>query len=51
MEDLIKGINTPPIGGTYHTPVMVQGIGDITADHSPTPIFTVTEAASLEGTP
>ena len=30
---------------------MVPQIGDITADHSPTPILTMTEAAALKGTP
>ena len=48
-EYLIQGINTPTTRGTDHTPIMVTDIGDITVDHSPTPICTVTEAAALEG--
>ena len=51
MADLIQGINTPTNRGTDHTPTMVPYIGDITADHSPIPIHTMTEAAALEGTP
>ena len=51
MEDLIQGIDTPTTGWTDHTPIMVSGIGDITADHSPTTVHTVTEVAALEGTP
>ena len=30
---------------------MVPDLGDITADHSPSPIYMVTNAAALEGTP
>ena len=51
MEDLFQGINTPATRETDHTPIVVPGIGDITADYSPTPILTVTEAGALEGTP
>ena len=51
MEDLIQNINTLTTGGTDHSPVMIPDIGDITADHSPTPIYDVTEAATSEGTP
>ena len=51
MDDLIQGIDTPTTGGIDHTLIMVPDIGDITVDHSPTPIHTVTEAATLEGTP
>ena len=51
MEDLIQGINIPTTRGTAHKHVMVTDIGEITADHSPTPICTTTEAATLEGTP
>ena len=51
MEGLIQGINTPTTGGTEHTPIMVPDIEDITSDHSPTPISTATEAATLEGIP
>ena len=43
--------HTPTPGGTDHTPIMVPDIEGITADHNPTPIHTVTEAAALEGTP
>ena len=38
MEDLVQGINTPASRGTDHTPIMVPDIGDITADHSATPL-------------
>ena len=51
MTDLIQGINTPTTGRTDHIPFMVPDIRDITADHSPSPIHTMTEAAALEGTP
>ena len=51
MEDLILGIDTPTTRGTDHTPIMVPDVGDITADHSPTPVHTMTEATTLEGTP
>ena len=47
-EDLIQGINTPTTGGTNQTPTTVPDIGDITADHSLTPIHTTTEASTLE---
>ena len=50
-EDLIQGINTPTTGETDITPIMVPDIGDITADHSPSPVHPVTKAAALEGTP
>ena len=50
MADLIQGIVTTTTGGKDHTPIMVPHIGDITADHSPTPIHTVTETVILEGT-
>ena len=49
--DLVQGINTPPIKGTDHTPIMVPCIGDISADHSPAAVPTMTEAAVLESTP
>ena len=49
-KDLIQGINTPTTEGTDHTPIMVPDIGDISADHSPAAIPTVTETAVLEGT-
>ena len=51
MEDLTQGSNTSTTRGTDHTPIMVPYIADITADHSPTPVHAVTEAAALEGTP
>ena len=51
MEDLIQDINTPTTRETDHTPIMIPDIGDITEDHSPTPVHTVTEAAASEGTP
>ena len=51
MEDLIQGMDAPTTGGIDHTPIMVPDIGDITANHSPTPVHTVTEAAALGGTP
>ena len=51
MAGLIQDIDTPTTRGTDHTPIMVPDIGDITADHSPTPIYTMTEAEALEGTP
>ena len=51
MEYLTQGINTPTTSVADHTPIMVPDIGDITADHSPAPIYTTTEAATLEGTP
>ena len=50
-SQLAQGINTPTIRGTYHTPIMALDTGDISAEHSPTLIPTVTEAAVLEGTP
>ena len=50
MADLIQCIDTPTTRGTDHTPIMVPDIGDITADHSPHPVHTMTEAAALEGT-
>ena len=49
-EDLIQDIDTPTTKGTDHTPIMVPDLGDITADHSPSPIHTTTETAVLEGT-
>ena len=48
--DLIQGINTPTTKGTDHTHIMVPDIRDISADHSPTTVPTVTEEAVLEGT-
>ena len=51
MADLIQDIDTPTTAGTDHTPIMVPDIGDITSDHSPTPIYTLTKAAALEYTP
>ena len=50
-EELIQGIDTPTTRGTDYTPIMVPDIGNISAGHSPTPIYTMTEAATLEGTP
>ena len=50
MADLAQGINTPKTRGTDHTPIMAPDIGNIIADHCPTPIHTMTEAAALEGT-
>ena len=50
-EDLVQGIDTPTTGGTDHTPIMVPDMGDSTADHSPAPICTMTEATTLEGMP
>ena len=51
MADLIQGIDTSTLRGTYNTTIMAPDIRDISAGHSPTPIHTVTEAAVLEGTP
>ena len=51
MADFIQGFNAPTTRGTNYCPIMVQDIGEITEDDSPTPIYTVTEAAALEGTP
>ena len=51
MADLTQGIDTPTTRGTDHTPIMAPDIGNITADHSPVPVHTKTEAAALEGTP
>ena len=51
MADCTQGIDIPATGGTSHTLIMVPNIGDITVDHRPAPIHTMTEAASLEGTP
>ena len=51
IADLIQGINTSTTEGTYHTPVMVPDIGDISVGHSPTLVPTATDAAVLEGTP
>ena len=48
---LIQGIYAPTTKGTDHTPIMFPDIGDISADHSPAAIPTVTEAAVLKGTP
>ena len=46
----MKNIPTPK--GTDHTPlIMIPDMEDISADHSPTAIPTVTEAAVSEGTP
>ena len=50
-ENLVQSIDTPTTRGTDHTPIMVTDIGDNTAGHSPIPIHTVTEAATLEDTP
>ena len=50
MADLIQGINTLTTGGTDHASIMGPDIGDITADHSPAPTHTVTEAAAVEDT-
>ena len=50
-EDLIQDINTTTTVETDQTSIMVPDLGDITADHSPTPINTMTEATTLEGTP
>ena len=49
-KDLIQGIDTSTTRGAYHIPIMVRDIGDISADHSPTLILTMTEATVLEGT-
>ena len=46
LEYLTQGINTPTTGETDPTPIIVPAIGDITVDHSPTPIHTTTEAAA-----
>ena len=51
MADLIQGIDTPTNGGTDHFPIMDPDKGDITADHGPTPFYTMTDAAALEHTP
>ena len=51
MADHIQSIITPTTRGTNHALIMVPDIGDITADHSSAPIYTLTEAADLEGTP
>ena len=50
MQVFIQGSDTPPTRGTDHTPSMLLDKGDITADHSPAPIYTVPEAAALEST-
>ena len=50
MDDLTQDIDTPTTIGTYPTPIMVPDIRGITADHSPAPIHTTREAATLEGT-
>ena len=50
-EDLIQGIDAPTIRRTNHTPIMVPDTGDTKADHNPTPLNTVTKAATLEGIP
>ena len=49
--DLVQGIDTPTTEGTDHIPIMASDIGDISTDHSPTTIPTMTEAAVLEGKP
>ena len=46
---LIKDIVTTTTKGTDHTPIMVPDVGDVTADHSLTPIDATMEVAVLEG--
>ena len=49
--DLIQGIGIPTTKGKNHTPpVMVPVMGDISANHNPAAIPTVTRAAVSEGT-
>ena len=47
MVDLVQGINTSTMRGIDHTPIMLPDMGDITTDHSLTPIHTMTKAAFL----
>ena len=51
MEDFIQDIDTPTPVGSNHFPIMFKDIAEITVDHSPTPVCTVTETTTLKGTP
>ena len=42
-----QGIDAPTTRETCHTSIKVPDIGGITADHSPTPIHTMADAAHL----
>ena len=50
MADHVQGINTPTTRGTDHTTIKALDIGVTTADHIPTTVHNMTEAAALEGT-
>ena len=48
MADPVQGTDTPTNGGTDYSPIMAQGIGDISEDHSTTSIPSTIEATLLK---